>query len=99
MDVIFKKGIPGFDNINDFTIKSLKDNDKFKILEAKNGEVSFVTISPFEVYSIITLGKDLKSSTMNLQAPLIINVKNNLAKQFIMQNSEYKTKHPLIRRD
>ena len=39
------------DNINDFTIKSLKDNDKFKILEAKNGEVSFVTISPFEVYS------------------------------------------------
>ena len=25
MDVIFKKGIPGFDNINDFTIKSLKD--------------------------------------------------------------------------
>lgn len=35
MDVIFKKGIPGFDNINDFTIKSLKDNDKFKILEAK----------------------------------------------------------------
>ena len=120
MDVIFKKGIPGFDNINDFTIKSLKDNDKFKILEANNGEVSFVTISPFEVYSdygfdltdeiiksseevlvlsIITLGKDLKSSTMNLQAPLIINVKNNLAKQFIMQNSEYKTKHPLIRRD
>ena len=125
MDVIFKKGIPGFDNINDFTIKSLKDNDKFKILEAKNGEVSFVTINPFEVYSdygfdltdeiikeleiksseevlvlsIITLGKDLKSSTMNLQAPLIINVKNNLAKQFIMQNSEYKTKHPLIRRD
>ena len=99
--------------------------NKFKILEAKNGEVSFVTISPFEVYSdygfdltdeiikeleiksseevlvlsIITLGKDLKSSTMNLQAPLIINVKNNLAKQFIMQNSEYKTKHPLIRRD
>ena len=125
MDVIFLKVIPGVDIINDFTIKSLKDNDKFKILEAKNGEVSFVTISPFEVYSdygfdltdeiikeleiksseevlvlsIITLGKDLKSSTMNLQAPLIINVKNNLAKQFIMQNSEYKTKHPLIRRD
>ena len=23
----------------------------FKILEAKNGEVSFVTINPFEVYS------------------------------------------------
>ncbi len=125
MDIIFKKGIPGFDDIRDFTIKNLEGNEKFKILEAKNNEVSFVTINPFEIYSdyeinlsdevvkelqidkaqdvlvlsIITLGKTLESSTMNLQAPVVINVKNNLGKQFIMQNSEYKTKHPLIRRD
>lgn len=125
MDVMFKKGIPGFDHINDFVINNLKDNEKFKILESKNNEVSFVAINPFEIYSdyefdlsnevirelqinnpkdvivlsIITLGKDLESSTMNLQAPIIINSKNNLAKQFIMQNTQYKTKHPLIRRD
>lgn len=125
MDVIFNKGIPGFDSLRDFTIKDLEGNEKFKILEAKDNGVSFVTINPFEIYSdyeinlsdevinelqidkpedvlvlsIITLGKTLESSTMNLQAPVVINVKNNLGKQFIMQNSEYKTKHPLIRRD
>ena len=72
-----------FDVLSDEIIKELEIKSSEEVL----------------VLSIITLGKDLKSSTMNLQAPLIINVKNNLAKQFIMQNSEYKTKHPLIRRD
>lgn len=125
MDVIFNKGIPGFDSLRDFTIKDLEGNKKFKILEAKEKEISFVTTNPFEIYSnyevnlndeiikelkienaedvailsIITLGKTLETSTMNLKAPLVINIKNNLGKQYIMQNSKYETKHPLIRRD
>lgn len=125
MDVIFKKGIPGFDSLREFTIKDLEGNEKFKILEAKESEISFVTTNPFEIYSdyevdlndetikeleikrpedvvilsIITLGRTLESSTMNLKAPLVINIKNNLGKQYIMQNSKYETKHSLIRRD
>lgn len=125
MDVIFKKGIPGFDSLRDFTLRDLEGNKKFKILESKENEISFVTTNPFEIYSnyevnlndeiikelkienaedvailsIITLGKTLETSTMNLKAPLIINIKNNLGKQYIMQNSKYETKHPLIRRD
>lgn len=125
MDVIFKKGIPGFDSLREFTIKDLEGNEKFKILESRESEISFVTANPFEIYSdyevdlndetikelevkrpedvviltIITLGRTLESSTMNLKAPLVINIKNNLGKQYIMQNSKYETKHPLIRRD
>ena len=125
MDVIFKKGIPGFDSLREFTIKDLEGNEKFKILESRESEISFVTTNPFEIYSdyevdlndetikelevkrpedvvilsIITLGRTLESSTMNLKAPLVINIKNNLGKQYIMQNSKYETKHPLIRRD
>lgn len=123
MEIIFNKGIPGFDSLKSFTLKDLEGNEKFKVLESKEGEIGFVTISPFEIYSdyeikldqetlkelkinkpedvlilsIITLGKTLENSTMNLQAPLIININNNLGKQYIMQNSKYKTKHPLIR--
>ncbi len=125
MEITFKKGIPGFESLSNFIIKDLEGNKKFKILEAKESEVSFVTTSPFEFYneyefnlndetinelqiekpedvlvlSIITIGKTLETSTMNLQAPLVINIKNNLAKQFIMQNSKYETKHPLVRRN
>ena len=125
MDVIFKKGIPGFDSLREFIIKDLEGNEKFKILESRESEISFVTTNPFEIYSdyevdlndetikeleikrpedvviltIITLGRTLESSTMNLKAPLVINIKNNLGKQYIMQNSKYETKHSLIRRD
>lgn len=125
MEITFKKGIPGFEYLKEFVLKELKDNERFKILESKESEVSFVTTSPFEIYSdyeinlneetikelqidkpedvlvlsIITLGKTLESSTMNLQAPIVINIKNNLGKQYIIQNSKYETKHPLIRRE
>ena len=51
MDVIFKKGIPGFDSLREFTIKDLEGNEKFKILESRESEISFVTTNPFEIYS------------------------------------------------
>lgn len=125
MEIKFNKGIPGFDSLKVFSLDPLEGNERFKILQAKDSEISFVTTSPFEIYSeyeinlneetikelqidkpedvlvlnIITLGKTLESSTMNLQAPIVINIKNNLGKQYIMQNSKYETKHPLIRRE
>lgn len=51
------------------------------------------------ILSIITLGKSLETSTMNLKAPIVINIKNNLGRQYILQNERYETKHPLIRRE
>lgn len=48
------------------------------------------------ILNIVTLGKNLDDSTVNLKAPLIINVKNNLGKQLILQEDTYKIKEPLI---
>lgn len=45
--------------------------------------------------NIITLGKTLESSTVNLKAPLIINIKNSKGKQLILQDDKYKIKEPL----
>ncbi len=125
MRIIFKKGIPGLENITEFEIKDLKGNDKFKILQStQEPSISLVSTSPFEIYNdyeiklsddvieelkikeitdvlvlnIITLGKTIESSTMNLKAPVIINLKTQLGKQIILQTDKYKTKHPLIRR-
>ncbi|MBP1890042.1 flagellar assembly factor FliW [Clostridium moniliforme] len=125
MKVVFEKGIPGFENINEFEIKDLENNNRFKIVESLDNEVSFATINPFEIYNeyeidlndetikelqienpkdvliltIITLGKTLESSTINLKAPLVINIKNKLGRQFIIQGDKYNTKHPLVRRN
>lgn len=124
MDIQFKKGIPGFENLKNFKILDLEDNKQFKILQSmEEKNISFVVTSPFEIYkeyvidlndeiireleiknsedvlvlSIITLGETLEKSTLNLKAPLIINIKNNLGRQLILQSEKYETKHPLMR--
>jgi len=48
------------------------------------------------VLSLITLGKTLEKSTVNLKAPVIINIKNNKGKQLILQDDKYNIKEPLV---
>lgn len=48
------------------------------------------------VLNLITLGKTLDTSTINLKAPVIINIKNNKGKQLILQDDRYKIKEPLV---
>lgn len=48
-------------------------------------------------YTIITMADgDIKKMTTNLIAPLIINKSNNLAKQVVLEKSNYTTKHSLF---
>ena len=49
-DIInFKKGIPGFDELNKFIIKEIEDSS-FKVLQSiDDAELGFVLISPFDV--------------------------------------------------
>lgn len=50
------------------------------------------------VWCTVTIKEDLQSATINLLAPLVINAKERLAKQIILNHSDYKTKHPLFRK-
>ncbi|CEH33287.1 flagellar assembly protein FliW [Romboutsia lituseburensis] len=122
MEIIFEKGIPGFEEYKYFRLSNIEGNENFKTITSKeNLNVGFVSISPFEVkkdyeinlsdeiinelniekpedvlvLNIITLGKTLETSTVNLKAPLIINIKNNKGKQLILQDDKYKIKEPL----
>ncbi|SHI43417.1 flagellar assembly factor FliW [Clostridium cavendishii DSM 21758] len=49
------------------------------------------------IYNTVTLNEDSKKITTNLRAPLIININNNLGEQLILNNENYKVKHPLIK--
>ncbi|MCC0674209.1 flagellar assembly protein FliW [Clostridioides sp. ES-S-0145-01] len=51
------------------------------------------------MFNIITLGSTLKESTVNMKAPIIINVKNNYGMQIISQDEKYCIRHPLSRGD
>ncbi|HSQ88011.1 flagellar assembly protein FliW, partial [Romboutsia sp.] len=104
MEIIFEKGIPGFEEYRTFVINEVKENNKFKMITSTEDiNIGFIAISPFEVkkdyeidlndeiinelkvespkdvlvLSLITLGKTLSKSTVNLKAPIIINIKNN----------------------
>ncbi|GAA0091804.1 flagellar assembly protein FliW [Paraclostridium bifermentans] len=46
--------------------------------------------------NIVTLGKKLENSTVNLKAPLVMSVKNKLGAQLILQDDKYNIKEPLI---
>lgn len=48
------------------------------------------------VYTILTVQDPFEKTTANLQAPVVINSKNNKAKQVILNDSHYKSRHPLF---
>lgn len=48
------------------------------------------------VYAILTVQDPFEKTTANLQAPVVINSKNNRARQVILNDGHYQTKHPLF---
>lgn len=48
------------------------------------------------VYGIITLKEELKTATVNLQAPIVVNSKKLIGKQYIADDNNYLTKQPLF---
>lgn len=122
MEILFEKGLPGFEDYKTFIIGEFEDNSKLKLINStENEHIGFIAISPFDIkkdyeikldgetlkfleiestkdvilLNIITLGKTLEKSTVNLKAPLVINIRNNKGKQLILQDDKYAIKEPL----
>jgi flagellar assembly factor FliW len=58
--------------------------------------LGFTTEKDVKVLTILTMRETLNESTANLQAPIIINLANNKAKQVILNDTNYQTKHPIF---
>ncbi|WP_240374387.1 flagellar assembly protein FliW [Bacillus piscicola] len=52
--------------------------------------------SDVAIFSILTVQEPFKNTTANLQAPIVINMKEKKGKQFVMSDSPYETKHYLF---
>lgn len=48
------------------------------------------------VYAILTVQEPFTNTTVNLQAPIIINTKKKLAKQYITNDTSFSMRQPLI---
>lgn len=49
------------------------------------------------VQNIVTLNSTLEKITINLRAPIIINIKENLGEQIILNNEKYLIKYPIFK--
>lgn len=49
------------------------------------------------VLNTVTLNSKVENITVNLRAPIIINIKNKLGEQKILNDDKYEIKHPLFK--
>ncbi|ADU64842.1 protein of unknown function DUF180 [Desulfurispirillum indicum S5] len=49
-----------------------------------------------QVYTIVVVPQDPKKMTANLQAPLVLNTRNNIAKQVVLNDPQYPIKYPVF---
>ena len=50
MEILFEKGIPGFEDYKYFNVNIIKDNEKFySIVSKEDDNIGFISISPFKI--------------------------------------------------
>lgn len=72
--------------------------DKYEFILDDNtiDQLSLINQEDISVLTIVTIQEPFEKTTANLQAPIILNVKNNKAKQVILNDTEYQIRHPLF---
>lgn len=68
-----------------------------KLTEAVINSLKIEAPEDVLILNTVTLNSDVKKITTNLKAPIIINSKNNLGYQMILDRENYSVKHPLIK--
>ena len=73
-----------------------KDDYVFDLMEEDKEELKLMSSEDLIIYSIVTLKEPFNSSTLNLQAPLLINHKQKVAKQLVLQDAKiYPLRFPI----
>jgi len=118
--ILFKNGIPGFENLRRFCLVSRADTEPIKWLVSLEDEnIALPVVDPWMVindYSfelneeflknlenpkkdrvLVLVVMDLHSQnvTVNMAAPIIINLDKGIGEQVILEDERYQVRHPL----
>ncbi|GHV19714.1 flagellar assembly factor FliW [Spirochaetia bacterium] len=69
------------------------------VLDINDAELAEIGISSPEaalIFSIVTVPADDSAVTANLQGPIVINTETRMAKQIILGDTKWKTKHDIM---
>ncbi|WP_339274934.1 flagellar assembly protein FliW [Paenibacillus sp. FSL W8-0426] len=85
-----------FITINPFDFKV---DYEFELSPENVDELSITDPGQVLVRSIITIHSEMSKSSANLLAPVVFNREKKLGKQIVLQNTDYRTKHYLWKRE
>lgn len=71
-------------------------NYEFDLNEERTKELEVEGHEEVLVLNTVTLNSKIKDITINLKAPIVINIKKKLGEQIILDNPNYAIKHPLF---
>lgn len=60
-------------------------------------ELRLLNVNQAAVFSILTIPDEIDQMTANLKAPIVINLKDQIAKQVVLQENEYAIKAPMFK--
>ncbi|AQS59834.1 flagellar assembly protein FliW [Desulforamulus ferrireducens] len=119
--IIFPQGLPGFENLSEFSISPLPETPFYYLESLEDENICFLLVNPFDfsrsyefeipapveellqikelnevtVFTIVNTSQGLEKATVNLQAPIIINVTNGRGMQVVLNDPSYKIREPL----
>lgn len=68
-----------------------------RLSAAELRELRLDNVNQSAVFSVLTIPNDVTQMTANLKAPLVINLKEQLARQVVLQENEYGIKHLMFK--
>ena len=70
---------------------------EFELTEPTQEELNIRSERDVAVWSVVTVRGQAAEATINLLAPIVVNVKDKRGRQIVLHDSGYGTKHPLFR--
>ncbi len=71
------------------------DYDPYRLSDKLLAEIQLGQETKHTVCCVAVIHDNFEESTINLKCPIIINLENKLAKQFILEDSDYSMRHPV----
>lgn len=76
--------------------KVFKPEYVVRLSAAEERELGLTGVRAAAVFCVLTIPNDLTQMTANLKAPIVINLKDRIARQVVLQENDFPIKHPMF---
>jgi flagellar assembly factor FliW len=73
------------------------DNYEFDLKESVMERLNIKHMGEVNILNTVTLSSQVENITINLKAPIIINIVDKIGEQIILDDEKYQIRHPLLK--